>query len=93
MLDKKRITGRGHNRLKTHPKLYNEYGYYSQHAEVVAVMKARGEGDTLVVVRIAKNGSLTCSMPCRKCMEFMKDHGIKTVFYSDWNGEIKEMRL
>ena len=59
----------------------------------MAVMKSKGSGDTLIVVRIAKNGSLTCSRPCDRCIGFMRDHGIKYVIFSDWNGEIKEMDL
>jgi deoxycytidylate deaminase len=72
--------------------LFNKYGFYSIHAEADAVMDARG-GDTLVVVRIAKNGNLTCSFPCDRCINFMRDNGIKTVHYSWWDGSMKEMKL
>lgn len=92
VLSGKRIVSKGYNKLKTNPKLFKEYGYYSTHAECSALMRAAG-GDTLVVVRIKKNGDLACSKPCEKCQRFIKDYGIKRVFYIDWDSEVKEMQI
>ena len=90
--NKGRMLSCGYNKLKTNPKMYKQYGYWSVHAECAVLMRASA-GDTLVVVRIKKNGSLTCSKPCEKCLRFAKDFGIKTVVYSDWDGSIKRRRL
>jgi hypothetical protein len=51
------------------------------------------KGDALVVVRILKDGSFTCSKPCDKCIKYIKDQGIKTVYYTDWDGQVKEISL
>lgn len=92
VVSKKRITGKGFNKTKTHPFLHKKYAYRSIHAECDAAMKA-ASGDTLIVVRIGKKGNLTCSRPCEKCMRFIKDYGIKTIYYSDWDGSMKELKV
>jgi len=91
-LSKNKIVSKGFNKLKTHPKLHKEYGYYSIHAECDAVLRA-SKGDTLVVVRILRDDSLACSKPCVKCLTFLRDHGIKKVIYIDWNSDVKEVYL
>lgn len=78
--------------MKSHPKLFRDYNYFSIHAESDAVMKATA-GDTLIVVRVIKNGSLTCAKPCDNCVRYLKDHGIRKVFYSCWDGTMKELKI
>lgn len=87
-----RVVSRGYNCLKTHPRLFKKYGYFSIHAECDAIMRAN-RGDTLVVVRVLKSGKLTCAKPCEKCLTFAKEYGIRKIMYSDWDESIKEMRL
>lgn len=62
------------------------------HAEHEALLNAV-KGDVLVVARILKNGKLSCAKPCSNCMERMKQNGIKKVFYSDWDQEIKVLYI
>ena len=90
VFSKNKVVGRGHNKLKTHPKL-SKMGYYTIHAECDALMRASG-GDTLVV-HIFKNGNLACSKPCERCMVMAKSYNIKRVIYVDWNGSVQEMRI
>jgi len=47
----------------------------------------------MVVIRINANGSLTQSMPCVKCVQFMKMCGVKRVYYSNWNGDIVTQKI
>ena len=91
VLDGREITGRGHNKVKTHPRLV-QYGHYAIHAECDALLRA-ASGDTLVVVRVSKRGKLVCSKPCAKCMKFIKAYGIKTVYYIDWDGSTQELTV
>jgi deoxycytidylate deaminase len=95
VLRKGKIVGKGYNKVKTHPRLFKEYGYFSIHAECDALLKAasNGNGDTIIVVRIIKNGKYSCSKPCEKCLAFIKEYGIKKIIYSDWDGLIKEMMV
>ncbi len=45
----------------------------------------------IVVIRVNKNGELLNSKPCNTCLYYMKLYGVKSVYYSDENGDmIKE---
>lgn len=90
----RRPVGYGWNTGKIHGGLKRDYGYTGGvHAECSA-LKGINKADTILVVRVRKlDGNLTCSLPCPKCQKFLKDKGIKKVFYSDWDSSIKEMRL
>lgn len=92
VVNKGRLTARGFNQLKTNPKLYRKYGYFSIHAECASLLRA-SSGDTLIVVRIRKNGNLTMSKPCEKCVKFAKDFGIKRIIYSDWDSTMTEIKI
>lgn len=87
MLNKRRITGRGYNVKKTHPKMNKDFGFDTLHAECSALMRAK-RGDTLIVVRLLKNDDLGCSKPCEKCMKYIRKKGIRQIFYIDWDGEV-----
>jgi deoxycytidylate deaminase len=91
VIRKNRIVGKGFNSTKTHPMLHR-LGYHSTHAECDAMMHA-SEGDTLIVVRVLKNGKLTCAKPCKDCLIFAKQYGIKKIVYSDWDESIKEIKI
>lgn len=43
----------------------------------------------MIVVRVASDGSLTNAKPCRMCLEFIKQVGIKIVYYSTESGILK----
>jgi deoxycytidylate deaminase len=93
VLNKGKITGMGFNQLKTHSGLRKDYGYYSQHAEARAVLNSNGCGDTIVVARRGRDGKVTMSKPCEKCMRLLKNKGIKKIFYTNWEGNIEMMRV
>jgi deoxycytidylate deaminase len=61
-----------------------------EHAEIMAIRKAR-EIDSLLVVRISATGELTESKPCPICRKAIEDLNIKIVHYSNSYGEIVEM--
>jgi deoxycytidylate deaminase len=84
---------KGFNQKKTNPSLV-KYGYYDgiAHAECYSLLKA-SKGDTLIVVRILKNNSISCSKPCKRCIKFCKDFGIKKILYIDWEENMRELKL
>lgn len=88
VLHKNKVVAKGYNKIKTHPKL----DHYTIHAECDALLKA-AKGDTLVVVRILRNGEFACSKPCEKCLKYIKKFGIKKIYYLDWDSDLQEMRL
>jgi len=92
-LRQQKTIGKGWNKLEIHGGLKKKYGYFSIHAECDCILNAaKSQGDTLIVVRILKNGELSCSKPCEKCIKFAKDYGIKKIYYIDWNKKIRKMK-
>lgn len=77
------------NTRKTNPKLCNYTEYPYVHAEQNAILAA-GPGSTvgssMLVVRIGADGNLRNSKPCPVCQQFIKDAGIKRVFFSTETG-------
>ena len=87
----KRKTTVGWNSYKTHPKL-RHYEYPCLHAEAHAMIKHGLDnclGCDILVTRILRDGSLTMAKPCNECQQLMRSHGIRQVYYTDWNGDIQ----
>lgn len=49
------------------------------HAELAALLKARGKVHKLVVVRYGKNGQPLLAKPCAACQLAIHDFGVKSV--------------
>jgi tRNA(Arg) A34 adenosine deaminase TadA len=67
-----------------------------RHAElsvVLGIPRAMTEGATVYVVRVDREGGLRMSKPCPMCEAAMSFVGIKYVYYSTNNGEIRKMKL
>jgi hypothetical protein len=71
-------------------------GHATHHAELGCVLgldRSLTEGATMYVVRIGKTGILRNSKPCPMCEAALEYVGIKKVIYSDYNGDIRSMRI
>lgn len=73
---------------KTHPRqsrLAEKVGQPKReylHAEIAALLKAPRNADTLVVVRLNKQGDFCNAKPCEICQLAIREFGIKTVIHS-----------
>jgi len=67
----------------------------SLHAEVMAIIRARRNLNNLsmLVVRINAKGKLMMAKPCEYCMSYIEYVGIKTIYFSDENGNISRIKL
>lgn len=74
------------NRLRNENKVA-PYTEQSVHAEVRAVLRAyrAGRGGTIYVARLGRRGRLLASHPCKRCVPFLLEAGVKRVVW--WNGE------
>ena len=104
VVDGHRIISSGHNsKTKFHriqSELDNKFfpGYENKgpvHAEVSALIpliKRRVDlsGTTLYVYRENKDGKLAMSRPCTRCMQLIKEQGIKKICYTTNNGYADE---
>ncbi len=59
------------------------------HAEMATLIKAREDGDTIVVVRLGGHDgkSLRNAKPCPICEPALRYAGIKHVYYSIWDNQ------
>jgi|TARA_B100001564_G_scaffold354849_1_gene366137 deoxycytidylate deaminase len=71
---------------------------YSIHAEVNALNKLKrqksgAEGADIYVYRFLANGDYGLAKPCPDCMKEIKKSGIKRIFYSDYGGLMKIIKI
>jgi deoxycytidylate deaminase len=70
----------------------NTYERDSKHAEKNAIEnflrseKGRLNRCILIVIRLGKSGEVQSSKPCCDCVNMIKRHNIKRIFYSTYNG-------
>tara|TARA_R110000824_G_scaffold12623_10_gene55379 strand:+ start:32438 stop:32803 length:366 start_codon:yes stop_codon:yes gene_type:complete len=65
------------------------------HAEIGCILnldRSTTAGATMLVVRVGKTGEYRMSKPCSMCREVLKHVGIKKVYYTDKNGELKSYK-
>jgi deoxycytidylate deaminase len=98
-LDKRnRIISIGENSLtKTHPLMYlysNKVQLQHKiylHAEVSALVKSYTKAQSILVIRVNREGNFAMACPCPICMMAIKEAGIKKVWYSSRDGDISMM--
>lgn len=72
------------NIIKTHPVHTNKFTK-AIHAEVRAILTCSvGDlsGATIYVYRERKDGTIGISRPCNRCYNFIKEKGIKKIYYT-----------
>lgn len=90
---KNKPISKGWNSNLAHGGLRKKYGQRSHHAETHC-MRGVKKADSILIVRLSRGSKkLTMSKPCDPCMNFLRDKGIKKIYFSNWSGEIEEMRL
>jgi len=79
---------------------FNKKGYRGRsiHAEIVALNKLRwqkrGAKDSdIYVYRFLADGSYGIAKPCNKCMQTIISCGVKRIFYSDYEGVMKIIKV
>jgi deoxycytidylate deaminase len=84
---------------KTHPKM-KEYGCMCNkkeavylHAEVSAIIKAKGKAKKIIVARYNAKGKFAMAKPCPICQIAIKEAEIDEVYYTNTNGEISLLRI
>ena len=84
--------GRNHP-TKTHPLVRKYHLHKTIHAEfscVIGINRELVSGSTMYIYRETKDGTLALSKPCKTCMKFLKDIGIRKIYYTTKKGYLKE---
>jgi len=95
---KKQIISVGHNQCKTHTlqAIYNQFRdfkprpqtHHFLHAEIDAIIKIRylnldwSKVEIYVYREHKSEGKLMMSKPCQACMNYIKDLGIRKIYYT-----------
>ncbi len=76
------------NYNKTHPK----QKYYAEkagepyrqalHAEIAAIIRAKGKGHSIFIERFNKHGQPRLAAPCKICQLAIKESGLKEIRYT-----------
>jgi len=79
-------------------KKSNGHRGWSIHAEVNALKKLKrqkrgAEGADIYVYRFLANGDYGIAKPCPDCMSEIISSGIKRIYYSDYDGKMKMMKV
>lgn len=53
------------------------------HAEIAAIIKAKGKGHTIYVARAGNKGKPLLAKPCPMCQIAIEDAGITEIFYTE----------
>lgn len=84
------------NSLKTHPYLTQFTKFPVLHAES-AVIIAHGldecKGLDILVTRFRRDDTYSMAKPCKVCQQIIKKANIRTVYYTDWTGNIKSYKV
>ncbi len=48
-------------------------------------------GATVLVIRVRRDGTLGCALPCPDCVRALESNLVRRVFYSDENGVIQRL--
>lgn len=102
VINKRKVISTGCNQNKTHPlqKQFNENNLnyikrngHKLHAEMDALIKAgsNSKGSTLYIFRRGNDGIYRICEPCKACMSYIKQCGIKRIVYTIENGIVEKL--
>jgi deoxycytidylate deaminase len=67
---------------------------YHLHAEMALLKKCKeGDVDIIHVIRFSKDGKVTMAKPCPYCQKFLRQYGVKKVYYTNWEGKWEVLKL
>lgn len=72
--------------------IHAEIFLLSKMNNIKAIERYRNKDLNILVLRIKGDGSLAMAKPCNDCKEALKDAGLN-VYFSDNNGDIKQLRF
>jgi len=85
-----KIISKAHNELRFCNRLHPKYKRFefSLHAEQKAIINARTslKRTSILIVRINRKGELLPIMPCKYCMAYLNEVGIKNIYCSTKEG-------
>ena len=72
------------------------HNFNNIHAEVNALKKLwpdHRKGVKVYSFRFSKSGTWRMAKPCLKCEQYLRENGVRTVYYTTETGDMKRMKL
>lgn len=67
---------------------------YEMHAEIRALKRVKYHHNlTVLSVRVNRDGELKNAKPCEDCMKVLLSSGVKTILFSNDEGQIERLRV
>lgn len=81
---KRRPISIGFNYQKSHPIYSDGKTYFSVHAEISAVIKAKRDisGSTIYIYRENSDGSPALARPCDECLKLLIEFNVKKIIFT-----------
>ena len=89
-----RLISTGWNSTKTHSRSNGRRkGYHAEFSALIGSSKVDTAGATIYVTRVYKDGSFAIARPCKHCRKMLESAGVKTVWYTDRDGNFQKEKL
>lgn len=75
---------------------HKKFAHGTVHAEIGAILgldRSVTENSTVYVVRVNGDGKFRNSRPCDMCQSALSFCGVRTIFFTNENGELEKMKL
>lgn len=95
LVKRRKVISTGFNQMKkTHPLMQRHnprkdilLGLHAEIHSCIGVPAAQLESADVWVARVYANGRLAMAMPCKVCQNFLREVGVKNVYYSTGTGK------
>jgi pyrimidine deaminase RibD-like protein len=72
---------------------YNHGNIHAEYAALNQLWPSERRGCRIWSIRITRGGKLAMAKPCCSCEAYLRENGIKAVWYSNGEGRMERMKL
>ena len=74
-------------------KAFNHETLHAEYNSLKRLWPNKRRGCEVISIRVTSTGLLAMAKPCQACERFLRDNGIKTVYYSTADRQVARMAL
>lgn len=81
------------NRFRNHPRVVDDWGDCSVHAEQSLIESCEVAGSIVYIARITNGGRVAIAKPCQRCLRLLTEASVKRVVWTEANNRAGMMSL
>ena len=81
------------NRFRNHPRVVDDWGDCSVHAEQSLIETCEVSGVIVYVARVTNGGRVAIAKPCQRCLRVLTKAGVRRVVWTESNNRAGMMAL